>query len=444
MQGVSEFIKELSNFIWGPHMIILLVGIGVYLTFKTKFIQFRGFIHAFRTLFFPGKDSLTGDITPFQALCTALSGAIGIGNIVGVATAIAAGGPGAVFWMWITAIVGMATSYSECLLAVKYRITHSGEVSGGPMYYLENGLGLKWLGICFAIFALCASFGIGNMVQANSVAEALYDAFKIPKWFTGITLAILIGLVIIGGIKRIGIVASHLVPFMVVIYIGGSLIILIKNFSLLPKAFFSIFYHAFNPIAATGGFAGALVKEAIRFGIARGLFSNEAGLGSTPIAHAAAKIDQPVKEGLIAMLGPFIDTIVVCTMTALVIIVSDAWKSGETGAVLSSMAYGKSILGGRYIIVTGGVLFGFSTIISWSYYGDRCIKYLLGEKMLYVYKWLYVLMIFIGACVHLEIVWNFSDVTNGLMAIPNLIALLGLSKIVVKETNNYFSEKMIK
>ena len=441
MNKISEIIRELSDFAWGPYMIIFLVGIGLYLTFITGFIQLKGFAYAFRILFKKNKDNFAGEITPFQALCTALSGAIGIGNIVGVATAIAAGGPGAIFWMWVTAIVGMATSYSECLLAVKYRVTHSGEVSGGPMYYLERGLGLRWLGICFAIFALCASFGIGNMVQANSVANALYDTFQVPKWLTGAILTVLIGLVIIGGIKRIAKVASCLVPFMVVIYMGGSLIILIKKFTLLPEAFHSIFYHALNPTAAVGGFTGAMVKETIRFGIARGLFSNEAGLGSTPIAHAAAKIDQPIKEGLVAMLGPFIDTIVVCTMTALVIIVSGVWKSGETGVVLSSMAYEKGIYGGRYIVVAGVVLFAFSTIISWSYYGNRCIKYLLGEKTIYTYKWLYVFLIFIGAIVHLEIVWNFSDVTNGLMAIPNLIALLGLSKVVAKETNNYFSSK---
>lgn len=384
MEALTSLLNTLSSFIWGPFTLVLVLGVGAYLTIGLKFIPWRKTIpYAFSLLFQGRKSAGKGEISPFQALMTAMSATIGTGNIAGVATAIFIGGPGAIFWMWITALVGMATKYGEAVLAVKYRETDAlGKHVGGPMYYIKNGLGSqwRWLAFLFALFGTVAAFGIGNMVQSNSVADALHTNFSIDKKITGAVIAILAGLVILGGIKRIGAVAGKLVPLMAIAYILGSLAIIFNNISEVPAALSLIVDSAFNGSAAAGGFAGAGIMIAIQMGVARGIFSNEAGLGSAPIAHAAAQTDSPVRQGMIAMLGTFIDTIIVCTMTALVIIISGAWTSGKTGASLSTLAYGNSIPFGEYIITFGLVVFAFTTILGWSYYGERCAEYIFGEK----------------------------------------------------------------
>jgi alanine or glycine:cation symporter, AGCS family len=376
---------------------------------------------------------------------TAMSATIGTGNIAGVATAIFIGGPGAIFWMWITALVGMATKYGEAVLAVKYRETDAlGKHVGGPMYYIKNGLGAHWgwLAFLFALFGTIAAFGIGNMVQSNSVADALHTNFSIDKKVTGAIIAVLAGLVILGGIKRIGAVAGKLVPFMAIAYILGSLFIIIGNIGTVPAALSLIVDSAFNGSAAAGGFAGAGIMIAIQMGVARGIFSNEAGLGSAPIAHAAAQTDSPVRQGMIGMLGTFIDTILICTiMTALVIIISGAWTSGETGASLSTLAYGNSIPFGEYIITFGLVIFAFTTILGWSYYGERCAEYIFGEKIILPYRILWVMAAFFGAYQKVNLIWILADVMNGFMAIPNLIALALLSPVIFKVTKEYFSKE---
>ncbi len=415
----------------------------------TKAIQLRKFAYAWKLISgkFDDPDD-EGEITHFQALSAALSATIGTGNIAGVGTAIALGGPGAVFWMWITAVFGMGLKYAECLLALKFRTIHDdGTVGSGPMYYLEKGLGQKWLGILFALFAAIASFGIGNMVQANSVAEPVLRTFGVPKIVTGLIIGGLVFAVIVGGIKRIGEVASRLVPFMAVFYVAGALWVIIANSEMIPAAFAMIFSDAFTETAATGGFAGAALAQAIRFGVARGVFSNEAGLGSAPIAHGAAQTKEPVREGLVAMLGPFIDTIVICTMTALVILTTSAFTLkgadgvGLTGAVLTAKAFNIGLPGpGDYIVSIGIIFFAFSTAISWSYYGDRCVDYLFGEKMVLPYRILYCILLPVGAAVELTTVWTISDIFNALMAWPNLIGLICLSPVVIKTTREYFSD----
>lgn len=390
-----------------------------------------------------------GEITHFQALSTALSATIGTGNIAGVATAIACGGPGAVFWMWVTAVFGMSLKYSSCLLAVKYRKENpDGTISGGPMYFMSYGLGQRWLGWLFAFFAVIASFGIGNMVQANSVANPFYDNFHIPKLATGIVLAVMIALVIIGGIQRIARVTQRIVPFMSVVYVSAAAVILVKYYAQIPQVFEEIFYYAFNPRAAAGGFTGSTVAMTLRFGIARGLFSNESGLGSAPIAHAAARTKEPVREGLVAMLGPLVDTLVICTMTALVILVTDVWtvkgNSGAalTGATLSSTAFDVALPGlGKYIVTLGLAFFAFSTAISWSYYGDRSTEFIFGRKSVMIYRMIYILLIPLGATVELKLIWSISDITNALMAVPNLLGVVMLSGVVVRLTEEYFSRE---
>jgi len=448
VEVIQQLVASIGSFVWGPVMIVFLVGTGLFLSIRLKFIQFRGFPHAVGLISGRYDDPDDhGEITHFQALSAALSATIGTGNIAGVATAIALGGPGAVFWMWVTALVGMATKFTSCLLSNKYRVVHEdGSVSGGPMHYLEQGLGLKWLGMLFALFTVIASFGIGNMVQANSVAQPLYDILGINKWVTGIVMAVLVALVILGGIKRIGTVASKIVPFMCVAYVTGALTIILSNFSEILPALQQIIVDAFRPTSAAGGFAGATVLETMRYGVARGVFSNESGLGSAPIAHAAAKTKEPVREGLVASVGPFIDTIIVCTMTALVIVMSGLWNHVDelgnqlTGATLSAQAFQAGLPGfGQYIVSFGLVFFAFSTILSWSYYGDRCAEYLLGERAVIVYRWIWVLLVPIGATIELNFIWNLSDTANGLMAIPNLIALIGLSGVVAQEVKDYFS-----
>ena len=442
METLNSVLNILSGFIWGPFTLVLLLGVGIYLSLGLKLMPWRQLVNALQLLIRGRKSEGDGDIPPFQALMTAMSATVGTGNIAGVATAIFIGGPGAIFWMWITALFGMATKYAEAVLAVKYRETDElGCYVGGPMYYIKNGLGKNWhwLGFLFALFGTVAAFGIGNMVQSNSVADALNSNFGVDTTVTGIVIAVLAALVILGGIKRIGTVASKLVPLMAIFYIVGSLIIIFANISAVPAALTIIVDSAFNGHAAVGGFTGATIMMAIQFGIARGIFSNEAGLGSAPIAHAAAQTDNPVKQGMIGMLGTFIDTIIICTMTALVIIISGAWTSGETGASLSSLAYASSIPFGEYIISFGLVIFAFTTILGWSYYGERCAEFIFGTKIILPYRFLWIAAVFIGASQKVNLIWILADVMNGFMAIPNLIALALLSPIVFKITKEYFA-----
>jgi AGCS family alanine or glycine:cation symporter len=456
-----ELLNSIDDFVWGWTTIGLLVGSGLFLTVRLLFVQIRHLGHAIACVF--GKydnPEEEGDISHFKALATALSATIGTGNIAGVATAIAAGGPGAVFWMWITALVGMATKFTSCTLAVKYRKIHAdGSASGGPMYFLSMGLGNKKLGVflggAFALFGMIASFGIGNMVLANSVVGGLgyllpeamlaigftlWEGFTI-SWMsliTGLVLSFLTGIVILGGIKRIASVAGVIVPFMCSFYVIGAVLILTLNVSAIPEALAEIVQYAFTPYAVGGGALGVAVSQAIRFGVARGVFSNESGLGSAPIAHAAVKTNEPVREGTVAMLGPFIDTLIICTMTALVILVTDANLSEHDGGALTAHAFEKGLFGyGQYLVGFGLMLFAYSTIIAWSYYGDRCAEFLFGEKAIPIYRWVYVGCITIGAVGGLRVIWTIADIFNALMAIPNLIGLVLLSGIVARETKSY-------
>ena len=446
---MKQYLDTINGIMWGPITIILLVGTGILIAYVVRVIQIRKFFYAWKLI--SGKydnPNDSGEITHFQALSAALSATIGTGNIAGVATAIAIGGPGAVFWMWMTALFGMGLKYSECLLSLKFRTIHEdGTVGAGPMYYLEKGIGQKWLGILFAVFAAIASFGIGNMVQANSVAEPVLETFGVPKVVTGLIIGGLVFAVIVGGIKRIGLVASKLVPFMAVFYVLGALGVIFINIEKVPAAFAMIFHDAFTGTAATGGFAGAAFTMALRFGVARGVFSNESGLGSAPIAHGAAQTEEPVREGLVAMLGPFIDTIVICTMTALVIIttnaftLADAEGVGLTGAVLTGQAFTLGLpVSGEYIVAIGLMTFALSTAISWSYYGDRCIDYLFGQKLVLPYRIIYCVLLPVGASIELTLVWTISDIFNAMMAWPNLVGLILLSPVVVRMTKEYFSD----
>lgn len=448
MESFSSFISDLSGIVWGPVMLFLLVGTGIYLTFGLGWMPLRKIGYAFKTLF-QGRDKTKqqgdGEITPFQALMTALSATIGTGNIAGVATAIFLGGPGAVFWMWVTALFGMATKYGEAVLAVKYReVKPNGAYAGGPMYYIKNGLGdnWKWLAWLFALFGSVAAFGIGNTVQSNSVARAAEGTLGVPYLATGIVLALLTFAVIIGGIKRIAEVTERIVPFMAIVYVLGAIMIIFVNIGEIPAALSLIFSSAFSGTAAAGGFAGAGVMAAIRFGVARGVFSNEAGLGSAPIAHAAARTDDPVRQGVVGMLGTFIDTIIVCSMTALVIIMTGAWQSGETGAELSALAFNKGLPGpGDFVVAFGLIFFAFSTILAWSYYGEKCVEYIFGSGAVMPYRYLWVLAILVGAISELDLIWLIADVMNGLMALPNLIALLLLSPVIFRVTREYFNKE---
>lgn len=454
IDSLTETLGNIAGYFWGIPSIVLLVGTGLYLTIKLNFIQFRGFKHATRLISgkYDKKDD-TGEVTHFQALSTALSATIGTGNIAGVATAIALGGPGAIFWMWITALVGMATKYASCSLALKFRHIHKdGSISGGPMYTLLNGLQMPKLAAMFAIFTLIASFGIGNMVQANSVVDGLARALPgIPqdKTFIGFVMAILVGLVIIGGIKRIAKVASFIVPFMAVAYCSVAIIILIANIDQIPSAFATIINLALNPVAAGGGAIGA----AMQYGVARGVFSNEAGLGSAPMAHASARTNEPAREGMVAMLGPFIDTIIICSMTALVIVISGNWGDARpqnaTGANLTVLSFGQSLafIGswgetlGHSIVGFGLAFFAYSTMIAWSYYGDRSAEFLFGKRAILPYRIVFTVLVAVGASVPLRLVWNFADIANMLMALPNLISLILLAGVVKKLTDEYYQKQ---
>ena len=438
---IEVIIGKVGALAWGPPMLILLVGTGFYLTISLRGLQFRRLWYSLWLALVRRKEDTDqpGDITHFQALMTALSATVGTGNIAGVATAIAAGGPGALFWMWVTGLVGMATKYSEAVLAVKYRVTdEKGEMCGGPMYYITNGLGWKWLGTLFAVFASIAAFGIGNMVQSNSVADAVHATFSIPFYATGIILMIFTALVVLGGIRSIGRITGVVVPVMIVFYVGGCLLILMFNISGISSALALVVEQAFTPTAASGGFAGATVMLAIRMGVARGVFSNESGLGSAPIAAAAAQTKHPVIQALVSMTQTFIDTIVICTMTGLVLILTGAWDSGKTGAELTSYAFDLGIPGGEYIVTIGLILFAYSTILGWCYYGEKSIEYLFGEMGVMPYRILFVLAVGLGAMAKLNFVWSLSDTFNGLMAIPNLIGLLALSPVIVRETRSFF------
>lgn len=446
MEAFMELNSKLNSIVWGPPFLILIVGTGVLFTFRTNFMSIVKLGYVLKNTvakMFQKATSGEGEITPFQALSTALAATVGVGNIAGVATAIALGGPGAVFWMWLSAIFGMATKYAEVVLAVNYREkTPDGRFVGGPMYYIRNGLNLKWLAMAFAIFGALASFGIGNMTQANSVAAALEASFGVNKLATGIVLAIATAIVILGGLKRLAQVTERLVPFMCVFYILASLIILFMNASKIPAAFGLIFGSAFTGSAAVGGFAGSTVLMAARYGVARGVFSNEAGLGSAPIAHAAATTDHPVKQGLWGIFEVFADTLVVCSMTALTILVSDVWDSGVSGAALSTMAFEKSLPGiGGVLVSIGVLLFAYSTLLSWAYYGEKCAEYVLGPKAITPYRLLFIPFIVVGALGRLVTIWDIADTLNGLMALPNLIGLLGLSGVVIKLTKEYFSKE---
>ncbi len=446
MEAITNIVGWINGIVWGVPMLVLILGVGLFLTFGLKLLTIIKIPFGFKLLWMgriPGDEA--GEISPFNALMTSLAATIGTGNIAGVATAIFLGGPGAVFWMWMTALVGMATKYAEAVCAVRFREKDErGKFVGGPMYYIQNGLGpkWKWLAITFALFAGIAGFGIGNMVQANSIANALNANFAIPEWITGVVLVVLVGAVLLGGIQRISHVAGALVPFMAVAYIGASLIVLVLNADAIPSSFALIFKYAFTPAAATGGFAGAAVWAAMRFGVARGVFSNEAGLGSAPIAHAAAQTKGPVSQGLVAMLGTFIDTLIVSSFTALAIISTGAWTSGETGAALTSKAFDLALPGfGGYIIAIALAIFAFTTILGWSYYCERSLQYLFGVKIIKPFRVVWSLATLVGTTLKLGFVWLLADTLNALMAIPNLIALALLSPIVFKITKEFFETR---
>lgn len=439
MELIEKIVSTLSGIVWGAPMLVLLVGTGIYLTVILKGMQFWALPHAMKLIFHKEEDG-AGEISHFAALMTALAATVGIGNIVGVATAITLGGPGAVFWMWMTGLVGMATKYSEAVLAVKYRQhSHHHGFKGGPMYYLTYGLNMPKLGLAFALFTALAAFGIGNMTQANAVATILETQMSVPTWVTGVVLLTLTAVVILGGIKSIGRFTSFLVPFMILVYVAVSLVILCMNLDKLPHALSLIFYHAFNPIAAGGGFVGATMAAAIRYGVARGVFSNESGLGSAPIAAAAAKTNDPVRQALVSMTQTFIDTLVVCSMTALIILISPFWQEGVSPGLLTMKSF-ELYLGsfGTIVVVVSTVLFVYSTILGWSYYGEKAFEYLLGERFIRLYRVLFIAGVMVGSMMKLEFVWNFSDLMNGMMAIPNLIALLLLSKVIASESKRYF------
>lgn len=440
-----KFFTILDNIVWGAPLLILLVGTGIYLTARLGLLQVIRLPKAFKLIFADDKGS--GDISSFAALATALAATVGTGNIVGVATAIKSGGPGALFWMWIAAFFGMATKYAEGLLAIKYRTKDdNGEISGGPMYYILHGMGKKWkpLAVFFAVAGiLVAYFGIGTFSQVNSITSSLENSFNLSPKLVSIVIAIVVAIVIFGGIQSISKVSEKVVPFMAIIYIIATLAVILLNANQVIPAFSQIFAGAFTGTAAIGGFAGAVVKDAIQKGIARGVFSNESGLGSAPIAAAAAKTEEPVEQGLISMTGTFIDTIIICTLTGLSIIVTGKWTvEGLEGAPLTQAAF-SSVFGnpGSFALTFCLVLFAFTTILGWSYYGERCFEFLFGTTHIKLYRTIFVLMVALGGFLKLELIWVIADIVNGLMAIPNLIALLALSPIIIKETRHYFNKR---
>jgi len=443
MSVFEQTIDAINGLVWGPIMLTLLLGTGIFLTIGLRGMTITRIPYAFKQLLKGRKASGEGEISPFNALMTALSSTVGTGNIAGVATAIGIGGPGALFWMWCTALVGMATKYAEAVLAVNFRETDAaGKKVGGPMYYIKNGLGKRWkpLAFLFALFGALAGFGLANTVQSNTVSQVLFNNFQIPTVASGLVMALLVGLVLLGGIQRIAQVAGKLVPLMTVIYLVSTLLILLMNLTEIPAALVFIVDSAFNGTAATGGFAGATVMLALRMGVSRGIFSNESGLGSAPIAHAAAATNSPVRQGTIAMLGTFIDTLIICTMTGLVLIVTDVWNSDLQGAAMTLQVFDSSLPFGGDILSLCIALFAFTTMLGWSYYGERCAQFLLGPKVVLPFRVLWVVGIFLGTQMSLGLVWKMSDALNGMMAIPNLIALLLLSPVVFKLTRQYYQQ----
>ncbi|KAI5913648.1 sodium:alanine symporter family protein [Thauera sp. 2A1] len=451
METLTAFITSINDVVWGVPMLVAILGTGLFLQLRLGFMPIAkigaGFAMVWRgRKAAPGS---VGEITPYAALMTALAATVGVGNIAGVATAIAVGGPGALFWMWMTALVGMATKYAEVLLAVHYRETDDhGEQVGGPMYAIKNGLGRhwRWLGGAFALFGGLAGFGIGNMVQANSIAGALQASFGIDPWLSGVVMAVITGFVLLGGVKRIGAVAEKLVPFMCVGYIVASLTVLGIYADQIPAAFSLIFTSAFSPVAATGGFAGAAVMMAVRYGVARGIFSNEAGLGTAGIAQAAGQTSNAVESGLVGMMGTFIDTILVCTMTGLVLIVTGVWSSGLKGAALSAAGFSAAFpgFGGEFLAIAL-VVFAFTTILGWAYYGEKCWEYLVGSAVMEKpYRLLWTLFVLVGAVTQLEFVWLVSDTLNAFMAVPNLVSLVLLSPVIVKLTQEYWAGQALR
>ena len=434
---MTDILSKIADFVWGPPLLVLLVGTGLFLTIRLGFMQFSSLPYALKLAFSKNQDKTSeGDISHFQSLMTALAATIGTGNIAGVATAVVLGGPGAVFWMWITALVGMATKYAEAILAVKYRtVGKRGEMAGGPMYYIEKGLGWKWLAVLFAFFGAIAAFGIGSSVQSNSVAAAVQSSFGINPWITGIILTVGTGAVLLGGIKSIGKVTSFMVPFMAIFYVLGGLIIILLNISELPSALALIFTDAFTGQAMAGGAIGSV----IRYGVARGVFSNEAGMGSAPIAAAAAKTDHPGRQALISMTGTFLDTVVVCSITGITLVMGGLYAKGEsTGAALTTQTFDLMLPGvGGWVVTIGLIFFAYSTVLGWAYYGEKCFEYLFGFKSIAVYRIIYTSTVLLGAGASLGLVWTIADIFNALMAIPNLIGLLFLSGVVVAETKAF-------
>ena len=450
MEQITAWLDAVSAFVWGPYCLIpLLLLTGLYLTVVLRGLQFRQLGPALhQALIVRTEHGARGDISHFAALMTAMAATVGTGNIVGVATAIALGGPGALFWMWVTGLVGMATKYSEALLSVKYRVTNErGEQAGGPMYYLSQGIRYRplgrTLGWLFALFTAFAAFGIGNMVQSNSVADAIGGAFGVPDWVTGVVIAIGVGAVTLGGIRAIGGFTSLFVPAMIFIYMGACTIVLVFNIDAVPAAFALVFTDAFTGSSAAGGFLGATIAQAMRYGVARGIFSNESGLGSAGIAAAAAKTQEPVRQALVSMTQTFLDTLVICTFTGIAIISSGVWNSGVNGAPLTQLAFGSALPGelGPAVVAVCLAMFAFSTIIGWSHYGARGIEYILGVRAILPYRLLFVVAAFVGSIHSLDFVWLFSDVMNGLMALPNLVGLLLLSGVVSIETRSYFERQ---
>lgn len=446
MDAINNLFGTLAGWLWGIPLIVLVVGSGIIVSFVTGFIIYRRFGFVLKNTFGKIFDKQAADeagITPFQAVSTALASTVGTGNIVGVATAVGTGGPGAVFWMWLAAIFGMTTKFAEVTLAVAYREKNEqGEFVGGPMYYLKNGVGSPLLGKIFALFAALAAFGIGSMVQSQSVANAMLSQFSIPTWVTGLVIALLAGVILIGGIKRIGQVTEKLVPFMAAFYILGGLIILIVNAGAIPAAFSAIFTDAFTGTAAVGGFAGATMAQAIRFGVARGVFTNEAGLGSAPIAHAAATTDHPIRQGIWGAFEVFVDTIMVCTITSLVLITSGMWNHLELeGGAMTIEAFNQNLPFGWVIVTMALILFPFTTIIGWCYYGEKSAEYLTNSsKIIVPYRALFIILAFVGALGQINVVWNFADVMNALMAVPNLIGVLILSGVVSRLAKQFFAD----
>ena len=445
MQTINDFFSTLSSLLWGWPMIILLLGTHLYLTVLLRFPQ-RHILTAIKLSFTPDKGT-TGDVSQFGALATALAATIGTGNIIGVGTAVALGGPGAVLWCWLTGVFGMSTKYAEGLLSIKYRVkTESGAMLGGPMYALERGLGWKWAGVLFALFTALAAFGIGNTVQANAISTIAHESYSISPYLTGGIVCLLTGLVILGGVKSIARTCGLLVPFMALFYILGCLYILVANGPYLWPAICLIFEAAFTPEAAGGGFVGTTVMMAARYGIARGLFSNESGLGSAPIVAAAAQTRNPVRQALVSSSGTFWDTVVICALTGLVIVSSVIAYPDinyTDGATLTKAAFSKIPVVGLPLLSFGLLTFAFSTILGWSYYGERALEYLTGKKYITAYRVIYIIAVFVGSIASLTIVWNFADCMNALMALPNLVSLLLLSSVLVKETRKYLWEKRL-